>query len=206
MFPRSSNCNVADRRFAYAEQEAKFSMRPQLDGQHASDLKYARFCQPGDANSLTANDSFGMGARSMLFSRSHPALGRRIRQVIRRGPGKEVVGANTEPVIAMVADKQTAWNRAFIEKPRYTMGVLGSGFAVNPESTVAAPRYSAPPKPAGFSFQHLGPEALRQRLASWTGMSHFLRRHVQSFCSRLTCSGGRDGCYHPSAAFEFATL
>lgn len=205
MFPRSSNCNVADRRFAYAEQCTKFSMCPTLARQELSDLKYICFCQSGNAYSLAASDSVGMDAQSVLLSRSHPALGGGICQIVSRSSGKKMFRTNTKSIVAMVADKQTAWNRAFIEKPRYAMGALGPGFTVNPESTVAVSRYSAPPKPAGFSFQHLGPETLRQRLASWTGMNHFLRRHVQSFCSRLTCSGGRGGCYHPSAAFEFAT-
>lgn len=105
-----------------------------------------------------------------------------IAAVIGMSANEEMRGANADPIVAMVADKQASGDFSSLESPNDTMSKRRSVIFTAPDYAVASASDGAAPQPAvadcgigsrdGPIHVHLLPEALRKR-----SFSH--RRHYK---------------------------
>lgn len=96
--------------------------------------------------------------------RAVPTLRHHILHIIFLGSQKEVIGANTQFHVAVVANEQAIWNLPKVNLPRGTVHRYVS-FAIA-HATVARPDDRPCPQPTPVGLFHTFPKTLRQRACS----------------------------------------
>jgi len=112
---------------------------------------------------LTSRASFGMIQCPVLSPRrpSASTLEAHVSEVVRIGSEKQVIGTDTQPHVAAMADAK-AGHGSTGEKPRDPMG--GEGLCTDSEAAIAIRALRRSPKPACSGLLNLRPEPFGDRL------------------------------------------
>ena len=129
---------------------------------------------------LATGNTIGIALKYLAPLRCHI---KGIRRVIAQ---KQMIGADTCGIVAMMADKGLRWNRAVCQHPSNTGGFLHASLIVN--TTVSMSVLCCCPPPTSVAFANTRPKTFLNRRGMAQVRARWGMRTVRGFAAGATCS------------------